>query len=89
MRKQHDTATTPMRRLLDHHGELVDTHDRRHLERLLKNTDLINLRHRIADIQGNLIELARRRGAIQPKAKTSAVYLSRRKISPPHAGKSE
>jgi hypothetical protein len=83
VRKQHDTATTPMRRLLDHHGELVDTHDRRHLERLLENTDLINLRHRIADIQGNLIELARRRGAIQPKAKTNAVYLSRRKISPP------
>lgn len=83
VRKKYDTATTPMRRLLDQHGDLVDPHDRRRLEALVETTDLIALRHQIADIQANLIELARRRGQIQPKAKTNAVYLSRRKMAPP------
>lgn len=83
VRKRHDTAATPLRRLLDHHGDLVDPHDRNCLQALLQATDLIHLRHQIADIQGNLIELARRRGTIQPKAKANAVYLSRRKITPP------
>jgi hypothetical protein len=46
-------------------------------------TDLLELRRRITDIQANLIELARRRGPVQPKARTNAVYLSKRKISPP------
>jgi transposase InsO family protein len=83
IRKTHDTATTPLRRLLDHHSDLVDPHDRHRLETLLDTTDLLDLRHRIADIQANLTELARRRGHIQPKAKTNAVYLSRRKLGPP------
>jgi hypothetical protein len=87
VRKKHDTATTPLRRLLDQHGDLVDPHDRRRLETLLQTTDLLDIRHRIADIQGNLIELARRRGAIQPRAKTNAVYLSRRKMTPPKRAK--
>lgn len=82
VRKKHDPATTPLRRLLDQHVNLLDTHDRHRLEDLLTSTDVIALRHRIADIQGNLIELARRRGSIQPKAKTNAVYLSRRKVAP-------
>lgn len=89
VRKQHDTATTPLRRLLDHHGDLVDPHDRHNLETLLTTTDLIALRHRIADIQGNLIALARRRGAVQPRAKTNAAYLSRRKITPPPRAKQD
>lgn len=89
VRKQHDTATTPMRRLLDHHGDLVDPHDRARLEHLAETTDLLDLRHRIADIQGNLVELARRRGTIQPKAKTHAVYLSRRKMGPPKRAKQD
>lgn len=82
VRKTHDTATTPLKRLLDHHDDLVDPHDRTHLEGLLQDTDVIELRHRIADIQGNLTELARRRGTTQPRAKTNAVYLSRRKMTP-------
>ena len=49
--------------------------------------DIINLRHQIADIQGNLIELARRRGTVQPRAKTNAVYLSRRKLDHPTRAK--
>ncbi|HEX6326546.1 MAG TPA: transposase family protein [Jiangellaceae bacterium] len=87
--KKHDTATTPMRRLLDQHAELADPHDRQHLDSLLETTDLIALRHQIADIQANLIELARRRGLVQPKAKTNAVYLSRRKLSPPTRASSD
>lgn len=83
VRKTHDTAATPLRRLLDHHDDLLDPHDQRHLEQLLHDTDLISLRHAIADIQANLIELARHRGLVQAKAKTNATYLSRRKITPP------
>ena len=87
VRKRHDTATTPARRLLDQHDHLVDPHDRRNLESLLEATDLVHLKHRIADIQANLIELARRRGAVRPRAKTNAAYLSRRKMAPPKRAK--
>lgn len=87
VRKKHDTATTPLRRLLNQHVNLLDPHDRQRLEDLLTSTDVINLRHQIADIQGNLIELARRRGTIQPKARTNAVYLSRRKMATPKRAK--
>ena len=83
VKKKHDTATTPLRRLLDHHGHLIDPHDHAHLQTLLHTTDLIALRHQIADIQGNLTELARRRGQIQPKAKANAAYLNRRKLNNP------
>ena len=83
VRKKYDTATTPLGRLLNHHDHILDPHDRAHLENLLHTTDILDLRNQIADIQGNLIELARRRGTIQPRAKTNAAYLNRRKISPP------
>jgi hypothetical protein len=89
VRKTYDTALTPLQRLLDHHGDLLDPHDRRHLENLRETTDLLALRHQIADIQGNLIELARRRGQIQQRAKTNAVYLSRRKMRPRTRAKSD
>jgi len=82
VRKRHDTAATPMQRLLNQHSDLLDDHDRARLDALLEATDLIALRHQIADLQGNLIELARRRGLVQPRAKTNASYLSRRKITP-------
>ena len=83
VRKKYDTATTPLGRLLNHHDHILDPHDRAHLKNLLHTTDILDLRNQIADIQGNLIELARRRGTIQPRAKTNAAYLNRRKISPP------
>ena len=83
VQKRHDTATTPMHRLLTQHPDLVDDHDARHLDTLHRDTDVEDLKHRIADIQGNLLELARRRGAVQRRAKTNHVYLSRRKISDP------
>lgn len=81
VRKKHDTAATPLHRLLDQHADLIDNHDRQRLQALLHDTDVIDLRHQIADIQANLTELARRRGQIQPKARTNAVYLSRRKMT--------
>lgn len=87
VRKTHDTAHTPLQRLRDQHRELLDPHDQTRLEDLLTTTDLIALRHSIADIQANLVELARRRGKVQPKAKTNAVYLSRRKINTPTRAK--
>jgi hypothetical protein len=40
VRKTHDTAATPLRRLLGQHGDLVDPHDRRRLEGLLQTTDV-------------------------------------------------
>jgi transposase InsO family protein len=82
VRKRHDTAATPMRRLLDHHAHLIDPHDHDRIHAQLTGTDLIALGHQISDIQANLIELARRRGILQARAKTNAVYLSRRKMTP-------
>ena len=82
VRKKHDTASTPLNRILDQHPGLLDPHDLEHLHVMRLETDVIALRHQIADIQGNLIELARRRGAIQPRAKTNATYLNRRKMTP-------
>lgn len=82
VRKKYDTATTPLQRLLTTHHDILERHDRDHLNALHESTDVIALRHQIADLQGNLLELARRRGEVQPKAKTNAVYLSRRKIHP-------
>lgn len=87
VRKTYDTALTPLQRLLEHHPEILDPHDQRRLEALLEATDLLALRHQIADIQGNLIELARRRGLVQQRAKTNAVYLSRRKLNRPTRAK--
>jgi transposase InsO family protein len=89
VRKRHDTAATPLKRLLTEHADLLDPHDRQHLESLLETTDLIALRHQITDIQANLIELARRRGLVQTRAKTNAVYLSRRKMNPPKRASSD
>ncbi len=83
VRKKHDHPTTPLHRLLNHHADLLDPHDTRRLTALLHDTDILAVRHHIIDIQANLIELARRRGTVQPRARTTATYLSRRKIHPP------
>lgn len=87
--KKHTDGATPLRRLLDQHPDIVDPHDHDNLNTLIHDTDLIALRHQIADIQGNLIEIARRRGLVQPKAKTNAVYLNRRKLNPRKRAKSD
>ena len=89
VRKTYDTAATPLKRLLTDHPDLVDPHDRQRLTDLLHGTDILAVRHQIADIQGNLTELARRRGPVQRRAKTNATYLSHRKISPPKRAKQD
>lgn len=80
VRKKHDTAATPLQRMLTSHAEILNDHDREQLEQQQVETDLIALRHRIADIQANLTALARRRGIVHQRGKTNAVYLSRRKL---------
>lgn len=81
VRKTYDTAAAPLDRLLNDHPDLVDPHDRQRLTALLAGTDILAVRHQIADIQGNLTELARRRGLVHQRAKTNAAYLSRRKLN--------
>ena len=69
-----------MGRLLTSYNDMIDPHDQARLEALHHNTDLIDLKNRIADIQGNLLELARRRGQVQRRATPNHVYLSRTKM---------
>jgi hypothetical protein len=78
--KRYDRATTPLNRLLNKFEDTIDPHDRARLENLHLNTDLVDLKHQIADIQGNLLELARRRGQVDRRAKTNHVYLSKKKM---------
>lgn len=82
--KRHDTAATPLDRLLNSHAGYLDNVDAIRLGELRAATDLIELRHQIADLQANLIALARHRGAIEKRTKTNAAYLSRRKLNTPH-----
>ena len=70
------------------HPDLVDPHDRHHLTDLLHGTDLLAVRHQIADIQGNLIELARRRGLVQPAPRPTPP-TSAAENQPTHAGKNQ
>jgi transposase InsO family protein len=76
--KHHDTGATPLGRLLTDHPHLLDPHDRTRLEELLRDTDVLDLKHQISDLQANLTELARRRGTRQRRAKANHVYLSRK-----------
>ena len=81
--KRYDRATTPLNRLTTTHHDMIDPHDQTRLTTTHHDTDLLDLKHRISDIQANLLELARRRGQVQRRAKTNHVYLSRTKISRP------
>lgn len=81
--KRHDTGKTPMTRILDDHPDLLDPHDQTRLQELLRDTDVLDLKHQISDIQANLTELARRRGISQRRAKANHVYLSRKKMTKP------
>lgn len=83
VRKTYDTAATPLDRLLNDHADLIDPHDRQRLIDLAHDTDILAVRHQISDIQGNLTELARRRGLVQQRARINASYLSRRKLNHP------
>jgi hypothetical protein len=59
---------------------MVDPHDLTALQDLLRDTDIENLKHKISDIQANLLELARQRGQTEHRARTNHIYLSRRKM---------
>lgn len=87
--KKHDHATTPLDRLLGGYPHMIDPHDQTRLEALHHDTDLIRLKHQISDIQGNLLELARRRGQVQRRAKTNRVYLSKTKMGTPKRASSD
>lgn len=87
--KRYDPATTPLNRLLHHYPDLIDPNDQTRLETLHHDTDLVDLKHRITDVQGNLLELARRRGQVQRRAKTNHVYLSRKKTTRKRASTDE
>lgn len=79
--KKHDTAATPAERLLRDHPDALDTHERAALETRLTTVDPITLGEHIDLIQRNLLELAKRRGTVQRRAKRNHVYLSRTKIT--------
>jgi hypothetical protein len=83
VQKRHDSAATPWTRLQTTFGDFLDVHDINHLNTVHTETDIEDLKHRISDIQGNLLELARRRGQIERRARTNHVYLSRKKINNP------
>lgn len=85
--KRHATATTPLNRLLDTFDDMIDPHDLTHLQAL--HHDIEGLKHQITDTEANLLELARRRGQAQRRAKTNHVYLSRRKLAPPKRASSD
>lgn len=79
--KTYDTATTPYQRILRDHPQVLDHLDRDDLARRLSQADPVTIREHIALIQANLLELARRRGHVERKAKRNAVYLSRTKLN--------
>ena len=83
VRKTYQPAISPARRLLRDHGRRLTAQDRRRVEELLDTIDPIHIRHQVADLQGNLLVLARRRGQLSRRAKMNHVYTSRTKINKP------
>ncbi|MDO5617440.1 MAG: transposase family protein [Kocuria sp.] len=79
--KTYDTATTPYQRILRDHPDMLDASDSKALAQRLAQADPVAIREQIALIQANLLELARRRGNVERKAKRNAVYLSRTKLT--------
>lgn len=79
--KKHDTATTPAERLLRDHPDTLTATEHAALQHRLDTVDPIGLGEHITLIQGNLLELAKRRGAVQRRAKRNHVYLSRTKVT--------
>ena len=70
MTKKYDNALTPLNHLLTSHNDMVDPHDLTALQTLLRDTDIEQLKHKISNIQANLLELARRRGQTDRRART-------------------
>jgi len=81
--KKYDRAATPATRLRRDHPDLLTPQDTRDLTHQTQTLNPAQLARRIAAVQASLLELARRRGTTQRRAKTNAVYLSKTKITPP------
>ena len=79
--KRHDTATTPAQRLLRDHPQVLDPSELTALRTRLDTVDPIELADQITMIQANLIELAKRRGQLQRRAKRNHTYLARTKLN--------
>lgn len=79
--KKHDTATTPAERLLRDHPHTLSQTEHAALQTRLDTLNPVALSDHIALTQANLLELARRRGAVQRRAKRNHVYLSRNKLN--------
>ena len=81
--KTYDAPRTPARRLLDDHPDLVDDHDRRHIEHQLATLNPAQIRRDIGVLQDHLKMFAIRRGPVQPATRRHAAYTSKTKIRPP------
>ncbi len=81
--KKYDKAATPATRLTRDHPDILTPTDATAMNTQIHDLNPADLARRIAAIQASLLELARRRGTIQRRAKTNAVYLSKTKIKPP------
>ena len=81
--KTYDQPRTPARRLLDDHPDLVDDHDRRHIEHQLGTLNPAQIRRDIGRLQDQLKMYAVRRGPVEPATRRHAAYTSRTKINPP------
>ncbi|MFN8082418.1 MAG: hypothetical protein U0Q19_22910 [Kineosporiaceae bacterium] len=77
MIKKYDKAATPATRLARDHPDVLTPTDTRALRHQLDVLNPAGLARRIAAVQASLLELARRRGSIQRRAKANAVYLSK------------
>ena len=81
--KRHDTARTPLNRLLNDHPDALDDTDHSRLLQQLQALNPAQARRDIALIQANLVELARRRGPVPHRPSGSAIYDSRTKVKRP------
>ncbi len=79
--KRHDTATTPAQRLTRDHSDTLSPLEDTALRLRRREANPAQLNRGIALIHGNLLELAKRRGRIQRRAKANATYLNRTKMN--------
>ena len=79
--KRHDTATTPATRLIRNHPEAMTEKEDTALRLRRRAANPAQLNRDISLIHANLLELAKRRGRIQRRAKINATYLNRTKMN--------
>lgn len=82
--KTYDLPTTPLKRLHRDHPGWLTPQDENLLNHQLTTLNPAQLARDIDLIQTNILELARRRGITQRRAKANHVYLSKTKITTPN-----